>query len=161
MSHLNFAFQCRNADNKQVLQLITYTNVCILRLFDSRSSSAHCDNATKVICVANVIFGQECLTEQFLSMHFFYDSVILFTKQRSSTSDHFTFNALFLWEHSLCAPEGTERWWAAAGENSWEGQTWQDPIWNFKQKMALTLRPPPQVYCSPSPAQANVITKPV
>jgi len=27
--------------------------------------------------------------------------------------------------------------------------------------MALTLRPPPQVYCSPSPAQTNIIIKPV
>ena len=30
----------------------------------------------------------------------------------------------------------------------------------IKQKMALTLRPPPQVYCSPSSAQTNVIIKP-
>ena len=28
------------------------------------------------MCVAKVIFGQERLTEQFLSMRFFYDSVI-------------------------------------------------------------------------------------
>jgi len=27
--------------------------------------------------------------------------------------------------------------------------------------MALTLRPPPQVYCSPSSAQTKVIIKPV
>jgi len=27
------------------------------------------------MCVANVIFGQERLTEQFLSMRFFYDSI--------------------------------------------------------------------------------------
>jgi len=27
--------------------------------------------------------------------------------------------------------------------------------------MALTLRPPPQVYCSPSAAQTNIIIKPV
>jgi len=91
------------------LQLITYTNVCNLRVFDSRSSRAYCENATKVMCVANVIFGQERLTERFLSMHFFYDSVILFTKQCSSTSEHFAFNVLFLWQHSLCAPEGAER----------------------------------------------------
>ena len=51
---------------------------------------------SKVMCVANVIFGQERLTEQFLSMNFFYDSVILFTKQCSSPSEHFAFNALFL-----------------------------------------------------------------
>jgi len=50
--------------NKYVLQLITYTNVCILRLLHSRSSRAYCDNATKVMCVANVIFGRERLTEQ-------------------------------------------------------------------------------------------------
>ena len=31
----------------------------------------------------------------------------------------------------------------------------------FKQKMALTLRPPPEVYCSPSSAQTNLIIKPV
>ena len=41
------------------------------------------------MCVANVIVGQERLTEQFLSMHFFYDSVILFTngaRLQASTS---------------------------------------------------------------------------
>ena len=77
--------------------------------FDSRSSRAYCDNATKAMCVANVIFGQERLTEQFLSMCFFYDSVTLFTKRCSSPTEHFTFIALFLWEHSsLCAPEGAE-----------------------------------------------------
>ena len=34
-------------------------------------------------------------------MCFFYDSVILFTKRCSSPSEHLTFNALFLWEHSF------------------------------------------------------------
>jgi len=135
--------------------------VCILRFFDSSRSRVYCDNATKVMCVANVIFGQERLTEQFLSMLFFYDSAILFTKRCSSPSEHFAFNALFLWEHSLCAPEGAERQWAAPDENSWNGQAWRDPLWNITQKMALTLRPPPQVYCSPSSAQTNVIIKPV
>jgi len=48
------------------------------------------------MCVANVIFGQERLTKQFYSMLFFYDSVILFTKQCSSPSKHFAFNSLFL-----------------------------------------------------------------
>ena len=33
--------------------------LCILRFFDSSSSRVYCDNATKVMCVANVIFGQE------------------------------------------------------------------------------------------------------
>jgi len=32
---------------------------------------------------------------------------------------------LFLWEHSLCAPEGAERRWAAPGENSWKLE-WSD-----------------------------------
>jgi len=82
------------------------------------------------MCVANVIFGQEPLTEQFLSMHFFYDSVILFTKRCSSPSEHFAFNALFLLEHSFSAPEGAERQWPAPGEDSWYGQTWRDPLWN-------------------------------
>jgi len=133
----------------------------MFRFFDSLSSRAYCDNATKVMCVAIVIFGQERLTEQFLSMGFFYDSVILFTKRCLSPNEHFAFNTLFLWEHSLCAPEGAERRWAAPGENSWNGQTWRDRLWNIKQKMALTLRQPPQVYCSPSSAQTNVIIKPV
>jgi len=31
----------------------------------------------------------------------------------------------------------------------------------LSQKLALTLRPPPQIYCSPSSAQSNVIIKPV
>ena len=135
--------------------------VCILHFFDSQSSRVCCVNATKVICVANVIFGQERLTEQFVSMHFFYDSVSFFTKGCSSPSEHFAFNALFLWENSLCAPEGAERQWAASGENSCNGQTWPEPLRNFKQKMARTLRPPPQVYWSPSSAQTNVIIKPV
>jgi len=64
-------------------------------------------------------------------------------------------------ESILFVPEGAERQWAAPGENSWNGQTWRDPLWNIKQKMALTLRPPPQVYRSPSSAQTNVIIKPV
>jgi len=113
------------------------------------------------MCVANVIFGQERLTEQFPSMRFFYDNVILFTKRCSSPSEHFAFNAHFLWEHSLWEPEGAERRWAAFGENSWNGQTWRDPLWNFKETMALTLRLPTQVYCSPSSGQTNVIIKPV
>ena len=83
---------------------------------------------------ANVIFGQERLTEQFLSMRFFHDSVIPFTKRCSSPSEHFAFNALFLWEHSLCAPEGAERRWAAFAENSWNGQTWRDPLWILSKK---------------------------
>jgi len=69
------------------------------------------------MCVANIIFGQESLTEQFLSMHFFYDNVIFFTKRCSPPSEHCAFNALFPWEHSLCAPEGVERQWAAPGED--------------------------------------------
>jgi len=48
------------------------------------------------MCVANVTFGQERLTEQFLSMRFFYDSVILFTKRSSSPSEHIAFITLFL-----------------------------------------------------------------
>jgi len=46
--------------------------------------------------VANVIFGQGRLTEQFFSMRFFYDSVILFAKRCSSPSEHFAFNERFL-----------------------------------------------------------------
>jgi len=33
--------------------------VCILRFIDSSGSSVYCDSATKVMCVGNVIFGQE------------------------------------------------------------------------------------------------------
>jgi len=87
-----------------------------------------------MVCVANVIFGQERLTKQFQSMHFFYDSVILFTKRCAFTSKHFTFKALFLLEHSLRAHEAADRRWAAPGENSQNGQTWRDPLWNSKQK---------------------------
>ena len=42
----------------------------------------------------------------------------------SSPSELFAFNALFLWEHSLCAPGGAERQWAARGENSGNGRTY-------------------------------------
>ena len=139
----------------------SWAAVCILRFFDSWSSRVYCDNATKVMCVVDVIFGQECLTEQFISMRFFYDSIFLLTIQCSSPSEHFAFNALFLWEHSLCAPESAERRLAAPGENSWNGRTLQDPLWNFEQKMALTLRPTSQVYCSPSSSQTNIIIKTV
>jgi len=47
------------------------------------------------MCVANVISGQERLTEQFLSMGFFYDSAILFTKRCSSPSELFAFMRSF------------------------------------------------------------------
>jgi len=88
---------------KYVLQLITYKNVCILCFFDSRSSRVYYDNATKMICVAGVIFGQEVQTEQFISMRFFYDSVFLFTIQCSSPSEHFPLYVLFsVRAFSLC-----------------------------------------------------------
>jgi len=79
-------------------------------------------------CVADVIFGQQHLTERFLSMRSFYESVFLFTIQ-CSVPTRFGSNALFLWEHSLCAPGGAERQWAARGENSRNGltYTWRDP----------------------------------
>jgi len=79
-------------------------------------------------CAANIIFGQERLTEQFLLMHFFYDSLILLTKRCSSSGEHLAFYALFLWEHSLWAPEGFERRWAGFDENSWKDQTWRNPL---------------------------------
>ena len=62
-------------------------------------------------------------------MRSFCESVFLFTTQCSSPSEPFGSNALFLWEHSLCAPEGAERQWAARGENSRNGRTytWRDP----------------------------------
>jgi len=62
-------------------------------------------------------------------MRSFYESVFLFTIQCSSPSEPFGSNALFLWEHSLCAPGGAERQWAARGENSRNGRTytWRDP----------------------------------
>jgi len=48
------------------------------------------------MCVANVMSRKERLTELFHSMRFFYDSVIPFTKQCSSPSEHFALNALRL-----------------------------------------------------------------
>ena len=59
----------------------------------------------------------------------FHESVFLFTMQCSSPSEPFGMNTLFLWEHSLCAPGGAERQWAARGENSRNGRTytWRDP----------------------------------
>jgi len=144
----------------RLLQLITYKNVCILDFFDSRSSRVFCDNATRVMCVANVIFGQEGLTMQFFSMRFFYSSIFLFTIQCSSPSEHFAFNALFLWEHSLVHLKALR-----CGELRLVrtvGMVGLDKIlWNFEQKMALTLKPPPQVPCSPSSAQTNNIIKTV
>ena len=49
-------------------RLLCASFVCF---FDSSSNRVYCDNATKVMCVANVIFRQERLTVQLLSMHFF------------------------------------------------------------------------------------------
>jgi len=43
------------------------------------------------------------------------------------------------------------------GRNSWNGRTWRDPLWNTEQKMALTLRPQQQVYCSPSSTNQDTI----
>jgi len=75
----------------------SYTNVCILCFFDSRSTRANCDNATKVMCC------QRYFQARTLNRAVPFDALFL-----SSPSEHFTFNALFLWEHSLCAPEGAE-----------------------------------------------------
>jgi len=63
------------------------------------------------LCVAD-------LTERFLSIRSFYESVFLFTTHCSSPGAAIVFNALFLWEDSLFAPGGAERQWAARGENS-------------------------------------------
>ena len=79
------------------------------------------------------------------------------------------FSAPFLWEHSLFAPEGAQRWWAAPGENSWNCRTQQ--LMNcrtqqltsskFQQKMSRALRQPSHVFCSLSSTQTNVIIKTV
>jgi len=43
------------------------------------------------MCVANVIFGKERLTEQFLLMCFFYDSVILWHLLQFALIENFYF----------------------------------------------------------------------
>jgi len=77
-------------------------------------------------------------TKRFLSMRSFYESGFLFTTHCSSPNVAIAFNVLFLWEHSLCAPGGAERQWAAHGENSGNGRTYtrRDPnfsalFWRF------------------------------
>jgi len=94
---------------KKLQQLITNEKVCTHRFFDSRISRVYCDNATGLMCIY-VILSKKGLIEQFLSMRFFYDSVFLITMQWSSPSEYFAFNALFLEEHSLFAPESAQRW---------------------------------------------------
>jgi len=63
------------------------------------------------MCVANVIFGHERLSKLFLSMRFFYDNVILFTKSArleasTSLSTH-SFRESILFVH-LKALRGVE-----------------------------------------------------
>jgi len=62
-------------------------------------------------------------------MRSFYESVFLFTTHCSSPGATIAFKALFLREHSLCAPGGAERQWTARGENSGNGRTYtrRDP----------------------------------
>jgi len=110
------------------------------------------------MCVANVIFGQERLTEQLLST---YSMTALFFSQNdahlqasTSLSTRF-FCESILFVHLKVLRGGELRLVRTVG------MVKLDQILFGKQKMALTLSPPPQVYCSPSSAQSNVIVKPV
>ena len=96
--------------------------VCILRFFDSQSSRVYCDNATRWCVFSTLLSGKKVsLSSSFpcaFSMTAFF-SLQYSARLQASTS----LSALFLWEHSLFAPEGAQRWWAAPGENSWNGRT--------------------------------------
>ena len=82
-----------------------------------------CDDAAKVVLGWHNNFCKLFRPERFLLMRSFYESVFLFTTQCSSPNKAIAFNALFLWEHSHCVPEGAKRQWAAHGENSGNDRT--------------------------------------
>jgi len=69
-------------------------------------------------------------------MHFFYDSVILFTKrcsvQASTLLSTRSFCESILFVHLKVLRGGELRL-----VRSWNGQTWRDPLRNVKQKIAL------------------------
>jgi len=111
-----------------------------------------------VMCFANVIFGQERLTEQFcaFSMRALLSLQNGARLQASTSLSTCSFCESILFVHLKALRGGELRLVRTVGMVRLD-----EILWNFKQKMALTLRPPPQVYCSPSSAQTNVIIKPV
>ena len=76
---------------------------------------AYCSLRLLRWCCKSCVAG---LTDGFLSMRCFHESVFLFTAQCSSPGEAVAFNALFLWEHSLFCAWGAARQWAARGKNS-------------------------------------------
>jgi len=89
-----------------------------------------------------------------------FSMTALFTSQNGVRLQHSTLVSTrsFCESILLFAPEGAElRLVRTVGMVSLHEILFE----TLKQKMALTLRPPPQVYCSPSCAQANAIIKPI
>ena len=94
--------------------------------------------------------------------HSFFESVFLFTIVCSSPIEPFGFNALSFCEsivfvHLTTLRGGKLRLVRTVEMVRPEHNTWRGPLWNFEQKMASTLRPPPQFYCCPPSTQTNII----
>jgi len=114
-----------------------------------------------VVCVFDVTFGQEVLTEQFLSMRYFWQlyshfNAMLVSKralrfQRACSVRAFSF---CIWKRSKvvsCA------WWEKL---EWLDGTFDQNLFSkFQQKLSLALRQPSQVFCSLSSTQRKVIIK--
>ena len=86
--------------------------------------------------------------------HSLFESVFLFTIECSSPIEPFGFNALsfcesILFVHLTALRGGERRVVRTVGMVGLELNTWRGPPWNFEQKTALTLRPPPSFYCCP------------
>jgi len=94
--------------------------------------------------------------------HSFFESIFLFTIECSSPIEPFGFNALsfcksILFVHLTTLRGGERRLVRTVGMVGLKLNTWRDPLWNFEQKIALTLRPPPQFYSCPPSTQTNII----
>jgi len=51
-----------------------------IRFFDSRISMVYCDNTTEVMCVVDVIFGQEGLAEQWNYKYMRFEALLLWQR---------------------------------------------------------------------------------
>ena len=94
--------------------------------------------------------------------HSYIESVFLFTIMCSSPIEPFGFNALSFCEsnlfvHLTTLRGGELRLVRTVGMVGLKLNTWRDTLWNFEQKIALILRPPPQFYCCPPSTQTNII----
>jgi len=97
------------------------------------------------------------------SMRFFYNSIfsLQYSPRLQVTSPLSTrsFCESILFLHLKALRGGELRLVRTAGMVRLN--SWQDPVWNFEQKMSLALRPPSHVSCSPSSTQTHIIIRDV